>query len=170
MTVIIRQIKAADAAAFVHLCQQLDAETKFMLLEPGERTLSAADQESRIDNVLAHDNQTMFVVEDTAAGALVGYLGAWGGSVARNRATAYIVIGVRQTYAGQGIGTRLFEALDGWARRAGIHRLELTVMTHNAAGVALYQKMGFAIEGTRHHALCVDGAFVDEYYMGKVLA
>jgi hypothetical protein len=29
--------------------------------------------------------------------------------------------------------------------------------------------MGFEIEGVKKHSLLVDGAFVDEYYMGKLL-
>jgi RimJ/RimL family protein N-acetyltransferase len=30
--------------------------------------------------------------------------------------------------------------------------------------------MGFRVEGTRREALMVRGAWVDEYYMGKLLA
>jgi RimJ/RimL family protein N-acetyltransferase len=59
---------------------------------------------------------------------------------------------------------RLNLALD-----VGLHRLELMVMTHNAAAVALYRKMGFQVEGTHTHALCVDGRYVDEYCMAKLL-
>ena len=50
-----------------------------------------------------------------------------------------------------------------------IHRLELSVVTHNEAGLRLYKKMGFKIEGTKRHSLLIDGEFVDEYYMSKLL-
>jgi RimJ/RimL family protein N-acetyltransferase len=50
-----------------------------------------------------------------------------------------------------------------------MHRLELGVMINNAAGIALYTKMGFVIEGTRKHAYLVDGQWVDEYLMGRML-
>ena len=45
----------------------------------------------------------------------------------------------------------------------------MPVMPHNAAGLALYRKMGFDIEGTSRQSLCVDGVFVDEIMMGKIL-
>ena len=50
-----------------------------------------------------------------------------------------------------------------------MHGLELTVMTHNTAGIALYKKQGFAIEGTKRHSLLLNGQFIDEFYMSKLL-
>ena len=70
---------------------------------------------------------------------------------------------------GKGIGAKLFEALEEWANQQSIHRLELTVMTYNTAGIALYKKMGFEIEGTKRDSLLIDGKYVDEYYMSKLL-
>ena len=43
----------------------------------------------------------------------------------------------------------MFEALEEWANQKSIHRLELTVITYNTAGIALYKKMGFEIEGKK---------------------
>ncbi len=42
-------------------------------------------------------------------------------------------------------------------------------MTYNTAGIALYKKMGFEIEGTKRNSLFIDGKYVDEYYMSKLL-
>jgi RimJ/RimL family protein N-acetyltransferase len=42
-------------------------------------------------------------------------------------------------------------------------------MTHNIAGIALYKKMGFEIEGTKRDSLLINGEYVDEYYMSKLL-
>ncbi|OAO80482.1 hypothetical protein A0O32_1432 [Anoxybacillus flavithermus] len=42
-------------------------------------------------------------------------------------------------------------------------------MTQNQAGIALYKKMGFEIEGIKKHSLLVNGRFMDEYYMAKIL-
>jgi RimJ/RimL family protein N-acetyltransferase len=74
-----------------------------------------------------------------------------------------------EAFTSRGIGTALFEKLDAWAHEHPVHRLELSVMKHNLRGVGLYQKMGFEIEGTKRDALFVDGKYVDEYYMGKIL-
>jgi RimJ/RimL family protein N-acetyltransferase len=59
--------------------------------------------------------------------------------------------------------------LEDWSREKGIHRLELTVMAHNTNAIGLYQKVGFQIEGTKKGSLFVDGQYVDEYYMAKLL-
>lgn len=167
MMVTIREITKMDADALLHLRRQLDAETSFMLLEPEERTTTVEDEHIRIAEVLQKENQMIFVAEQNRK--LVGYLSAIGGGFRRNRHSAYIVVGILQAFVGQGIGTQLFTAMENWARQQGLHRLELTVMIHNERGVNLYQKMGFEIEGRKCDSLCVDGRYIDEYSMAKLL-
>lgn len=164
---IIRTIRESDAEQFLNLCNKLDTETQFMMLEPGERTTTPEEQRTQIEDLLKHENQTIFVAEHDDQ--LVGYLAAIGGQSKRNRQSVYIIIGILQAFTGQGIGTKLFQTLEEWAHQQHIHRLELTVMSHNKAGVALYKKQGFEIEGTKRHSLMVNGQFVDEYYMAKLL-
>ncbi len=59
--------------------------------------------------------------------------------------------------------------MEQWARQLHLHRLELGVMAHNTAAIALYKKQGFEIEGTRKHAYVINDHYVDEYYMAKIL-
>ena len=165
--VLIRNIQESDAEGFLALCNKLDQETQFMLLEPGERLTTAAEQREQIRRLLLRDNQVILVAE--ADDRLVGYLGAYGGEYMRYRNTARVVVGVLQEFAGKGIGTRLLKELLVWAQSRGIHRLELTVMAHNAKALGLYKKMGFEIEGTRKDSLLVNGRYVDEYSMAKLL-
>ncbi|WP_338062667.1 GNAT family N-acetyltransferase [Virgibacillus halotolerans] len=40
----------------------------------------------------------------------------------------------------------LFQSLERWAFKSGLHRLELTVITENIAGIKLYEKAGFEYE------------------------
>ena len=164
----IREVCEEDAERFLALCHQLDWETQFMLLEPGERSITLEEQRERIKSILARDNQTILVAQDQQ-GQLTGYLSAIGGDYNRNRYTAYLVIGILQGFAGQGIGTKLFTQVEKWARTHDVHRLELTVMVHNERAVKLYQKMGFEIEGLKKHTLLVNDQFVDEYEMAKLL-
>ena len=166
--IAIREIRETDAEMFLDLCHQLDQETQFMLLEPGERTITVEEQQEHIKGVISRDNQTILVAEEQQ-GQLAGYLAAIGGNYNRNRYTAYLVIGILQGFAGQGIGTQLFTQAENWARIHSIHRLELTVMVHNKRAVRLYQKMGFEIEGRKKQNLRVDGRYVDEYEMAKLL-
>jgi RimJ/RimL family protein N-acetyltransferase len=164
---LIRTIGPNDADQLVRLKLQLDDETQFMMFEPGERIITVEEQRKQIEHTLSQDNQTILVAE--YGGQLVGYLSALGGKFKRNRHSVYIVVGILQAFTGQGIGTQLFLAMEEWACQHQLHRLELTVMTHNQAGLALYKKRGFEIEGVRKHAIFVNGQYVDEYAMAKLL-
>lgn len=164
---IVRHVTEADAALWLALARRIDDETRFMMFEPGERKTTVEEQAARFRAMQAAGNQTLFLAE--VDGEPVGYLGAMGGILNRVRHKVLIFIGIRAGFQGQGIGTALFTEMEAWARSWGAHRLELTVMPHNAAGLALYKKMGFEIEGTARHALRVDGTYVDEVTMAKVL-
>jgi len=165
---IIRQIEARDAAAFVGLSEKLDAETKLMLFEPGERLFTPGDQARRIAAMHAEGStQVVFVAE--LSGGLVGFLGATAGSAQRTRHTASLTLGVLRSCWGKGIGSSLLDALAAWAKAKDLHRLELSVLSHNLRAVNLYLRHGFVVEGTRKHALRVDSAYFDEYWMGRLL-
>jgi RimJ/RimL family protein N-acetyltransferase len=163
----IRQITVADASAFLELLRRLDGETAYMLLEADERSTTLEEQTQRLSDLRTHDRAALFVVEHDSQ--LIGFLSAEGGQYRRNRHSAYVVMGIVQQYTQQGIGTRLFDAVEAWAKRKQITRMELTVMSHNAAAIALYKKVGFLVEGTKRHSLQIEGQYVNELYMGKLL-
>jgi len=164
---LIRKITTNDAEAFLNLCHKLDNETQFMLLEPEERTITIDEQINQIENIISSNNKIIYVAENN--NQLIGYISADGGNYKRNKHAVYIVMGILQAYTGQGIGTMLLKELEKWAYQNKIHRLELTVMVHNKAGLALYKKIGFEIEGIKKHSLLINGSYVDEYYMAKLL-
>jgi RimJ/RimL family protein N-acetyltransferase len=166
--VAVRPVSAEDAAEMIELNDALDQETKFMLAEPGERITTLEQQAARFRALQDSPYEGMFVAEDD--GRLAGYIVAAGSPMRRARSTARVVMGVRRNYWGRGVGAALMEAAESWARAKQIHRLELSVMVHNERAIALYERMGFEKEGVRRHALRIDGSFVDELYMGKLLS
>jgi ribosomal protein S18 acetylase RimI-like enzyme len=52
-------------------------------------------------------------------------------------------------WRGRGVGSALLLSAIESARANGLHKLSLTVFSHNAAGIALYRKFGFVEEGRR---------------------
>ena len=155
-----------DAGALRELKHALDAETGFMLIEQGERQESPADVAQQLDRIQDQDNSTIIVAE--IPGALLGYVEAQGGDYRRNRHCAYVVIGVRRSAAGAGIGTALMAELNAWAEQHGVHRLELTVMADNERAIALYRRSGYEIEGIRRDSLHIEGSYVDELAMARL--
>ncbi|MBU8917781.1 GNAT family N-acetyltransferase [Bacillus sp. FJAT-29953] len=164
---VIREIEVNEAENLASLIQQVEAESAFMLMEAGERRTTAEQHRKRIESMKTSENSTILVAENS--GTLVGYMFVIGGTARRTKHSVYLVVGILKDYRGQGIVTKLFERLNQWAVRHKIHRLELTVVTRNEVGVALYKKMGFEIEGTKKRSLLIAGEFVDEYYMAKLL-
>lgn len=60
------------------------------------------------------------------------------------------------------------QLLNVWAEEKKVTRLELTVICENEAAKHLYTNSGFQIEGIKRKSVCVDGAYLDEYYMARV--
>ncbi|MGV8934298.1 MAG: GNAT family N-acetyltransferase [Gallionellaceae bacterium] len=165
--IIIREINKNDAGNFISLCQRLDHESQFMLLEPGERTTTLEEQQNIIKDVTSSKNKAIFVAEIN--NNLVGFLAVMGGMFRKNRHTASVVVGILQKFTRKGIGSKLFQELENWAFENKLCRLELSVMTHNEAALEFYKKIGFQIEGDKRNALIENNQFVDEHYMAKIL-
>lgn len=165
---IVRGIEVSDVEKLSHLIQQVEASSEYMLWEAGEREVENERQKKMIKSMKDSNNSTIFVAE-SENNEIVGYLFAIGGNAKRNRHSAYIVVGISENFRGQGVGTKLFIELEKWATQHDIHRLELTVVIRNQAGLSLYKKMGFEVEGTKRHSLFINDEFVDEYYMSKLI-
>ena len=83
----------------------------------------------------------------------------------------YLGMSIDGGYRGQGLGTAMLLAAIEWARaQHGVHKIELDVWPHNAAGIALYRKVGFEIEGRRRrHYRRGSGELWDAILMALVL-
>jgi ribosomal protein S18 acetylase RimI-like enzyme len=164
----IRLASPDDATVLLVLQHRLDAQSPFMLLEPGEREQAPDVLRARLQ---AQRGAASFdlVAEDEESGRVAGWLSVEVLPFRRARHTGYLVIGVDAAAAGRGIGRGLLAAAEREASGRELRRLELTVMTDNLRALGLYLRSGFRVEGLRHRALQRDGTAIDEYYMGKLL-
>ena len=100
---------------------------------------------------------------------VVGHLGLEAFTRPRRRHAGEIGMAVRDDWQGRGVGTALMEAAldlaDNWL---GLTRIELGVYTDNTAGVALYKKFGFEVEGTHRRYAFRNGEYVDSYSMARI--
>ncbi|HEX5299982.1 MAG TPA: GNAT family N-acetyltransferase [Streptosporangiaceae bacterium] len=163
----MRPARPYDAEALLELKRQLDRETAFMMYEPGERDSPVQDLAAELASLARSANSVVLLAE--RGDQLIGYVQLTGGALRRSRATAYVVIGVLAHAAGRGTGTELLRQAKAWAAAHGLHRLELTVMAHNARAIRLYGRTGFTVEGRRSECLLVDGQFIDELTMATLL-
>jgi len=173
----IRLAGPQDAGALLDLQSRLDAQSEFMLFEPGEREQDPARLRDRL---LAQGQSGSFDLVAEAGDAEAGHPETGGGLAGwlavdvlparRARRTGYLVLGVDAAAAGRGIGRSLLTAAADEAARRGLARLELTVITGNLRALGLYLRCGFEVEGLRRQALVRGTVVTDEYYMGKLLA
>jgi RimJ/RimL family protein N-acetyltransferase len=164
----IRPAVPKDGAALLAAAAQIDRETEFLGV-PGQPHPWAERPETELRS-LAESGRGCVLLAVSGAGEIVGYLSAFAGHFVRNRGSVFIaVIGLREAWRGWGIGTRLFETIEAWARERQFWRLELRVSSLNERGQALYRKRGFAIEGRIRGGVFRRGNWTDDFWMGKLL-
>lgn len=69
----------------------------------------------------------------------------------------------------RGIGAKLMRSAIEAAWATGLTRIELTVRADNGNARALYERLGFGIEGLQRRAFRVDGVYADGYTMALLL-
>jgi putative acetyltransferase len=102
-------------------------------------------------------------------GRVVGSLGLHVEANPRRRHCGSVGMAVHDAFQGQGVGSALMAAMidlaDNWL---GLHRIELTVYVDNAPAIHLYDKFGFAIEGTARAFALRGGEYVDAHTMARL--
>jgi len=167
LPVEIRQAQPADGPALCRLIEQIHGETEF-LGKPDERMPWADRAEAALRDMREQDSAVYFL--GLAGGEPVGFLGAFPGWLERTRGAIFIGhVGLREAWRGRGLGTRLFQAIEAWARARHAHRLELRVDEANARGLALYRKQGFVVEGRIPQSARLGGVWHAHFWMAKAL-
>jgi L-amino acid N-acyltransferase YncA len=85
------------------------------------------------------------------------------------RFVADISVYVERGWRGKGAGRVLLERLVELGRQHGFHKLVLAAFPFNAAGMALYEKLGFRTVGIYREQGQLDGQWVDTIVMERLL-
>jgi ribosomal protein S18 acetylase RimI-like enzyme len=79
-------------------------------------------------------------------------------------------IGLLPEFRGKGIGRQLMQRAIEAAFAFGLTRIELTVRERNANAIALYNSLGFEVEGLHRNAVCIGGQYENLYSMALLRA
>jgi phosphinothricin acetyltransferase len=159
----VRAATLDDAGAICAIYNQ-GIEDRIATLEtelrtPGERRAWLAKREARHPVIVAEED-----------GRVVGW-GSLNPFMTRPgyRFVADFSIYVERERRGKGIGGQLLARLEELARELGYHKLVLTALPWNAAGLALYAAFGFRAVGVYTEQGQIDGRWVDTVVMEKLL-
>jgi RimJ/RimL family protein N-acetyltransferase len=161
----VRLADASDADQLARLADAVSSEPEGWLISIAGEWRNAADERRYLKALRRYAHAAVFVAEE-GSGVIVGRL-----SVGRDPhpASAHVAdVGLMVAMAArrQGVGKALLEAAVGWARSAGVRKLELHVFPWNEAAIALYESVGFEREGYRKaHYRRGDGEYVDAILM-----
>jgi RimJ/RimL family protein N-acetyltransferase len=158
-TLLIREATALDAQAVLDHVHAISGETNFLSFGPGEFDISVEREWNILQGYHKADNQIYLLglLNDQIASTL----SFSGGHRPRTRHAGEFGLSVRQSHWGLGIGSRMLDALLAWARETQIvTKINLRVRTDNPRAIALYQRKGFALEGT------IRQTYYDHHCMG----
>ena len=79
-------------------------------------------------------------------------------------------IGLLPEFRGKGIGRQLMQRGIDAAFAFGLTRIELAVRERNANAIALYNSLGFEVEGLHRNAVCIGGQYENLYSMALLRA
>lgn len=162
----IRPLEFWQVPRFIALRRRIEQEAKYLSVSGNERTDSLWKtlakmfiNRRRVCTLVAYDDKEM-----------VGYAWMVLARFQKFRGNAYIAtVSVLAERRGQGIGTRLMDALERCARGRKMRRLELEVFAGNTRAVALYERLGYELEGRKRRAVRNGDEVDDILIMAKLL-
>jgi L-amino acid N-acyltransferase YncA len=160
----LRPATDADAAAISEIYNQ-GIDDRLATLETERRT-----PDERRQWLNARTPRHPVIVAEDGARVII----AWGSLNPFNPRDAYrhvadFSIYVERAHRGKGVGRRLLARLIDLARELGYHKMVLSAFPFNAAGMALYERLGFRTVGIYKEQGLVDGRWVDTIVMEKLL-
>lgn len=165
---VFRNATEDDAQMLLDYLKTTCGETRFLLKEPEEITMTLEQEKEFIRN--GNESETNVMILGFLDGEYVGNCSLMGKSLMRQKHRASIGIALYQKFTGMGIGRIMIEKLFEVAREKGYEQVELEVVADNERAIHLYKKMGFEIYGTFVDTMKYkDGTYADEYWMMKRL-
>ena len=165
---LIREAVPADAQVILEHVDQISSESDYLILAPGEFELTVEQEEEYLQNSFLSEN-SLYIIS-FVDGDLAGALSFAGDRRKRIRHSGELAMSVKKEYWAQGIGSRLMDALIGWASEGQIiKKINLRVRADNDRAIRLYENKGFTREGVIRRGIRVEGRYYDLYWMGLEL-
>lgn len=165
---LLRNPKEEDADLLIAYLKTVNAQTRFLVKEPEEITLTHEDECRFIQN--QNDSESSMMLVGFLDGEHVGNCSLMGNDPIRYQHRVGLGIALYQKYTGKGLGKIMIERVCNIAKEHGFEQIELEVVADNQRAISLYEKMGFEIFGRLPNNMKYkDGTYADVYWMMKKL-
>jgi L-amino acid N-acyltransferase YncA len=167
MAIEIRDVRTEDAEEILAIFNPIIAARRYTAMD----TPFIVEVEREF--IRTFPARGIFLVAiDTAAGRMVGFQNV---SPFGSFTSAFDHVGVIGTYVDldrrrEGIASRLFAATFEAARRKGYEKFFTYVRDDNEAALQTYLRQGFRIVGTAARQAKIDGRYIDEIVIEKLLS
>ncbi len=157
----IRCVEPNEGAALLAFADLIDRTSEYLLTQPGERQMTLEQEHAWLQKNL--DEAGSLALGAFEGDAFIGFLNFKQNERRRIAHHGAFGISIHPDHRGTGIGAAMIHALLDWAALApGIEKVTLGVFETNAAGRALYAKMGFREECRREREFKIaPGKYVD---------
>jgi ribosomal protein S18 acetylase RimI-like enzyme len=160
----IRSAGRGDAQAMAEYTELLVAEKLDTILL--DKSYTPADEEKMLAEYETSGSVFLLALEGAR---VVGMADLRRGARTGNHHLGVLGMGVLSTYRGQGIGRRLITQMIEEARAMpGLCRIELGVTPWNTPAIALYESLGFVLEGVKKKGINLRGVPEDDLFMALV--
>jgi RimJ/RimL family protein N-acetyltransferase len=156
---------ALEHAAGIHACIDAVAKERRYLAQTFAKP--RADFDAFVRDSVTHDLVQFIALDGNRVVGWADIFPAWADAV---KHCGSLGMGLLEPYRGQGLGERLLQACLVKAQAKGMTRIELQVRSDNERAIRLYERMGFAREGTLRRAMRFDGAYYDALQMSLLTA
>ncbi|WP_417451742.1 GNAT family N-acetyltransferase [Kordiimonas sp.] len=164
-TLQIRPARPSDAKALASYAKRTLASAEHLITKPQEYRYSPLRQRFAVARKCACPDETHFIA--ITRDGIIGSIECWTDHRSRVRHSTTFTMSVHEAYRGTGVGKKLLLHFINWVQNhPRLERIELHVHADNAAALALYQSVGFTLEGTRACAIRYeDGRVIDDHIM-----
>ena len=165
----LRNAELKDAEALLNYLKVTNTESKYLICEPDEITMSLDDEKAFITRKTESENELLLLAFED--GKHIGNCSLMSvGTSTRYKHRCTIASALYKAYCGRGIGRLMLETVLSEAKKLGYGQAELEVVTENLGAIALYESVGFVKCGVLPNSMKYrDGTTVDSYWMVKIL-
>ena len=162
----IRRLRLHEIPTFANLRNEISNEAEHVIAKRGERKKEFG---IRILAMMLLSERRTHTFLAWQKGVAVGYLSLTFAKFRKFRGNAYLTIAVLAASRSKGIGSKLMDIAETFAKMHGKRRMELEVFGRNTRAIELYKRRGYVIEGVKKNAVEDAHGYDDVIIMTKAL-